>query len=144
MFNPAWSNTQAFLRAKAATPAPPTGSDPSQFAGNDWTDAQFAVDTALFDAGLPTRFTQPQYGALSAWSTVGNSNYNGLTVSVRQRLSSLTMDFNYTFSHSLDDVPDCNRKPKALTATTTETALLSSILFADAATTRAPTLIFVT
>jgi hypothetical protein len=28
---------------------------------------------------------------------------NGLTVSVRQRLSSLALDFNYTFSHSLDD-----------------------------------------
>lgn len=103
MFNPSWSNTQAFYALQSRTPAPPTGSDPSQFAGNDWTDAEFAVDTALFDNGFPTRFTQPQYGALSAWSTVGNSNYNGLTVSVRQRLSSLTMDFNYTFSHSLDD-----------------------------------------
>jgi hypothetical protein len=46
---------------------------------------------------------QPQYGALSAWSTIGNSSYNGLTVSLRQRLSSLTLDLNYTFSHSLDD-----------------------------------------
>jgi hypothetical protein len=46
---------------------------------------------------------QPQYGALSAWATVGNSNYNALTLSFRQRLSSLTLDFNYTYSHSLDD-----------------------------------------
>jgi hypothetical protein len=46
---------------------------------------------------------QPQYGSLAAWSTIGNSNYHALTVSVRQRLSSLTMDFNYTFSHSFDD-----------------------------------------
>ena len=73
------------------------------FAANDWTDADAQVDVALFDAGLPTRFMQPQYGALSAWSTIGNSNYNALTVSVRQRLRNLTMDFNYSFSHSLDD-----------------------------------------
>jgi len=29
--------------------------------------------------------------------------YNAMTVSLRQRLSSLTMDVNYTYSHSLDD-----------------------------------------
>jgi hypothetical protein len=46
---------------------------------------------------------QPQYGALSAWSTIGNSNYNAFTFSARQRLHGLTLDFNYTFSHSLDD-----------------------------------------
>jgi hypothetical protein len=46
---------------------------------------------------------QPQYGALAAWSTIGNSNYNAMTVSLRQRLRSLTLDFNYTYSHSLDD-----------------------------------------
>src|SRR5262252_4751054 len=49
------------------------------------------------------RFMQSQYGALSAWATVGNSNYNALTLSYRQRLSSLTMDLNYTWSHSVDD-----------------------------------------
>jgi hypothetical protein len=103
MFNPSWSNTQAFYALQSRNPAPPPGQDPHQFAGNDWTDAQFAVDFALFDAGLPTKFTQPQYGALSAWSTVANSNYHGLTVSLRQRLNSVVMDFNYTYSHSLDD-----------------------------------------
>ena len=46
---------------------------------------------------------QPQYGALSTWSTTGNSNYHALTASLRQRLSSLTFDLNYTWSHSLDD-----------------------------------------
>jgi hypothetical protein len=61
------------------------------------------MDNALAANGLPTRFMQPQYGALSTWATVGNANYNALTFSFRQRLSSLTMDFNYTWSHSLDD-----------------------------------------
>lgn len=73
------------------------------FAGNDWTDAQAQIDIGLFDAGLPTRFMQPQYGALSGWSTIANSNYNALTASVRQRLRTLTLDFNYTYGHSLDD-----------------------------------------
>lgn len=73
------------------------------FAGNDWTDAQAQIDIGLFDAGLPTRFMQPQYGALSAWSTIANSNYNALAVSLRQRLKTLTLDVNYTYGHSLDD-----------------------------------------
>ncbi len=98
-----WTPTQVFYgmqsRGGGSLPTNPF----AFFAGNDWTDAQFEVDTALFDAGLPTKFTQPQYGALSAWSTVANSNYDGLTVSLRQRLNSVTMDFNYTYSHSLDD-----------------------------------------
>jgi hypothetical protein len=98
-FDPTWSNTQAFYALQSRTPANPC----AFFAGNDWTDAEAAVDVALFDAGLPTRFMQPQYGALSAWSTIGNSNYHGLAVTLRQRLNSLTLDLNYTFSHSLDD-----------------------------------------
>lgn len=94
-----WTPTQVIYGMQSRTPSNPF----AFFAGNDWTDGQAVVDIALFDAGLPTRFMQPQYGALSAWSTVGNSNYNAFTASVRQRLSSLTLDLNYTFSHSLDD-----------------------------------------
>jgi hypothetical protein len=70
------------------------------FNGNDWTQTQADIDDAL-DSPV---FYQPQYGALSAVSTVGNSNYHGGTISVRQRLGEkLTLDFNYTLSHSLDD-----------------------------------------
>src|SRR5229473_1766287 len=98
-----WTPTQVFYglesRGGGGHPTNPF----AFFAGNDWTDAQAQVDIALFDAGLPTRFMQPQYGALAAWSTIGNSNYNALTVSVRQRLNNLTLDLNYTYSHSLDD-----------------------------------------
>ncbi len=102
-FNPAWSNTQLFYAMQSRTPSNPC----SFFSGNDWTDTQALIDQVA--AGLfgttpfPTRFMQPQYGALSAWSTIGNSNYHALTVSLRQRLSSLTMDVNYSYSHSLDD-----------------------------------------
>lgn len=98
-FNPAWSNTQAFYAMQSRTPS----NSCAQFAGNDWTDAQALADQVLAFEGKPTRFMQPQYGALSAWSTIGNSSYNGLTISLRQRLRSLTLDVNYTFSHSLDD-----------------------------------------
>ncbi len=98
-FDPSWSNTQAFYAFNSRTPTNPF----AFFGGNDWTDTQAIVDQALFFAGRPTLFMQPQYGALSAWSTVGNSNYNALALSLRTRLSSLTMDFNYTWSHSTDD-----------------------------------------
>lgn len=98
-----WTPTQVFYglqsRGGGGNPTNPF----AFFGGNDWTDAQAQVDIALFDAGLPTRFMQPQYGALAAWSTIGNSNYHAFTASVRQRLSSLTLDVNYSFSHSLDD-----------------------------------------
>jgi len=99
-FDPTWSNTQAFyaLQSRSVNPNPC-----AFFAGNDWTDAEFVVDEALFDQGFPTRFMQTQYGALSAWSTIGNSNYHALAVSLKQRLSNLTLDFNYTYAHSLDD-----------------------------------------
>jgi len=99
-FDPTWSNTQVFYAMQSRTPSNPC----AFFAGNDWTDTQALVDQVLFftDAG-PTRFMQQQYGALSAWSTIGNSFYNAMTVTVRQRMKSLTMDFNYTYSHSLDD-----------------------------------------
>jgi hypothetical protein len=98
-FDPNWTNAQAFLGYQT----PNVGF----FSGNDWTDVQAEIDLALAaNAGgnpAATRFMQPQFGALSAWSTIGNSNYNALTVSLRQRIRDLTMDFNYTWGHSLDD-----------------------------------------
>lgn len=98
-FDPTWTNTQAFYAFNSRTPSNPF----AFFGGNDWTDTQALVDIALFDAGLRTLFMQPQYGALSAWSTVGNSNYHALAISYRQRLSGVILDFNYTYAHSLDD-----------------------------------------
>ncbi len=98
-----WSNAQAFLGYQT--------NNVGFFTANDWTDVQAEVDLALagtdpangLGGPFPIRFMQPQFGALSTWSSIGNSNYNALTVSYRQRLSSLTMDFNYTWAHSLDD-----------------------------------------
>ena len=67
---------------------------------NDWTDTQDALDTAIGK----DLFFNPQYGALSTFSSVGRSWYHAGTLTVRERFGTkLSMDFNYTFSHSLDD-----------------------------------------
>lgn len=71
------------------------------FNGNDWTTTQDDLD-ALSGHRY---FYQPQYGALAVYSTIGSSDYHGATLSIRQRFrNSLTLDFNYTFSKSMDDV----------------------------------------
>ena len=74
--------------------------------GNDWTDTQDALDQAI-NGGISSArnlFFQPQYGALSTFSSIARSNYHAGTISIRERLgTTLTMDFNYTLSHSLDD-----------------------------------------
>lgn len=67
--------------------------------GNDWSTVQDILDA---DSGIPY-FYQPQYGALSAYGTVGNSIYHGATLTVRQRFKEkLLFDFNYTLSKSID------------------------------------------
>jgi hypothetical protein len=107
-FNPNWTNTQFFYAMQSRGNGSTVPSNPCFFfPGNDWTDTEALVDQVangnFGTTPFPTRFEQPQYGALSAWSTIGNSNYHAMTVSLRQRLSSLTLDVNYSFSHSLDD-----------------------------------------
>jgi hypothetical protein len=65
----------------------------------DWTYTMSYIS----DFGLPNYFFQGQYDALSAFGTIGKSDYHGATLSFRQRFTGLTWDFNYTFSKSLDD-----------------------------------------
>jgi len=70
------------------------------FYGNDWTDTQDAIEQGLGR----NIFFHPQYGALSAFSSIAHSNYQAGTLTIRERFGrSLTMDFNYTLSHSMDD-----------------------------------------
>jgi Carboxypeptidase regulatory-like domain/TonB dependent receptor len=95
VINPAFNQTQA-VYANAA----------SDLYGNDWTDIQDVIDNALNDGSSTKKnvFFQPQYGALSTFGSYANSNYNAGTLTIRERLGTkLTMDFNYTLSHSLDD-----------------------------------------
>jgi len=70
-----------------------------------WDDSPTCT-TCPFGGG-PARFNnmfyQPQFAALSAFSTIARSNYNSLQFSLRQRLrDDITFDFNYTYGHSLD------------------------------------------
>lgn len=102
-FNPSWSNTQLFYAMQSRGGGALPGNPCAFFSGNDWTDTQALVDSDLYFDGYPTRFMQPQYGALSAWSSIARSNYNALAVSLRERLSTITLDFNYTYAHSLDN-----------------------------------------
>lgn len=92
--NPAYNQTQAIYDVAL------------NFYDNDWTDTQDVIDSALNGGGSTANnvFFQPQYGALSAFSSIARSNYNAGTLTIRERLgTALTMDFNYTLSHSLDD-----------------------------------------
>jgi hypothetical protein len=66
--------------------------------GTDWTYLQDVLDQVTRPL-----FYQRQYGALSAYGTIGSSNYQGAAFTVRQRLKGLTWDLNYTFSKSFDD-----------------------------------------
>ena len=95
LIDPSFNQTQAVY----------ANTDPGLY-GNDWTDIQDVIDQAV-NGGISTQnnlFFQPQYGALSSFSSIANSNYHAATISLRERLgTSLTMDFNYTLSHSLDD-----------------------------------------
>ena len=51
----------------------------------------------------PWMVFNPQFSALSAWSSIGIGDYHGLQVSLRKRLSfGLQFDLNYTFSKSID------------------------------------------
>ncbi|MER3429133.1 MAG: hypothetical protein C4334_13780 [Pyrinomonas sp.] len=106
------ANLNALLRdyytAVYGDPIIPPGLSPTQsvyasvllFNGNDWTTLQDDMERAT---GL-SLFYQSQYGALSAFGSIAYSNYHAGTVSVRQRLGqTLTLDFNYTLSHSLDN-----------------------------------------
>lgn len=70
----------------------------------NWTNVQLRL--SRLSSRFPGQhiYFQPQYGFYSAWSAVGNSDYQGLSFTVRQRLGTrLIMDFNYTFSRSEDD-----------------------------------------
>ena len=72
--------------------------------GIDWTFMQQDLDRF---SGR-TLFMHPQYGALAAYGTIGNSDYHGATFTIRQRLPGVTWDLNYTWSKSLDDASGLN------------------------------------
>ncbi len=67
--------------------------------------AQVPTTSAALSApwALHSQFYQPQFSSLYGWQTRGNSNYNGLQVSLRHAMSAgLQFDMNYTYSKSID------------------------------------------
>lgn len=63
--------------------------------------------------GLPFQFYNPQFTALYAWSSIGKSAYNAGQLILRSRPThGLQMDFNYTYSQSLDVCSDAERVPQ--------------------------------
>jgi len=53
--------------------------------------------------GTPFFYYQPQFSSLYGWQTRGNSNYNGLQISLRHAMATgLQFDFNYVYSKSID------------------------------------------
>ena len=50
----------------------------------------------------PWMMFNPQFSALAAWSSIGKGDYHALQWNVRKQIGALTLDFNYTFSKSID------------------------------------------
>ena len=61
-------------------------------------------DVSQVACGLygPWMMFNPQFSALAAWSSIGKGSYHALQWNVRKQLGGLTLDFNYTFSKSID------------------------------------------
>jgi hypothetical protein len=56
-------------------------------------------------AGLPAAPANPAFANVVQYLSAGDSSYNGLTTSLQKRISAgLSFNFNYTWSHALDDV----------------------------------------
>jgi len=76
-------------------------------AGNE-TLALEILDAFCFPAcagssGTPFQYYQPQFSSLYGWQTRGNSNYNGLQLSLRHAMSAgFLFDLNYVYSKSID------------------------------------------
>ncbi|HWD00294.1 MAG TPA: hypothetical protein VG456_26230, partial [Candidatus Sulfopaludibacter sp.] len=72
----------------------------------DYTSALVQIDQACSPSCSiygPYAMFNAQYSALSTSSSIGKGAYHGMQWTIRKRLSSsLTMDFNYTFSKSED------------------------------------------
>jgi hypothetical protein len=72
--------------------------------GRNTTDYTTVQD--IFDFSGPTSaplFYQPQYGALTAFSTLGTSDYHSAQFALRRQMAGgFAFDLNYTWGHSLD------------------------------------------
>jgi hypothetical protein len=83
------------------------------------TTALFLLDIPTSDSGLdfnpvggPYSFYSAQYSSLYAWRTLSNANYNALQFTFKRQMSNgLLLNFNYTYSKSIDLASDAERLP---------------------------------
>jgi hypothetical protein len=54
--------------------------------------------------GLPTTAPNPNFGAVEEISSSASGNFNGVVLSEQHRSKSLTLTFNYQWSHALDTI----------------------------------------
>lgn len=54
--------------------------------------------------GAPTTATLPAFAEVSEIKSAANSNYNGLVTSIKYQSKIATAQFNYTYSHALDEI----------------------------------------
>lgn len=81
--------------------------DPYPFRGDVADSLQLLNEFLLFDgAGInPGVGLSPQFGTTLYITNKGYSNYNGLLTTLHHKMShGLQFDFNYTWSHSLDNI----------------------------------------
>jgi hypothetical protein len=62
-------------------------------------------------AEVPTSAANPNFGAVTEVSSSSVSNFNGLVLSVQHRSKSLVLNFNYQWSHALDDISNGGFEP---------------------------------
>jgi hypothetical protein len=79
----------------------------SCFVANETTALEimdaFCYPACAGASGTPFQYYQDQFSSLYGWQTRGNSNYNGLQISLRHAMASgLLFDFNYVYSRSID------------------------------------------
>ena len=60
--------------------------------------------TPINFAGLPATIPNGSFGAATEVSNGASSNYNGLIVGVSRHTKLLTLNFNYSWSHALDEI----------------------------------------
>jgi Carboxypeptidase regulatory-like domain len=78
----------------------------SCFVGNETTGLFFLdlPDNCLPSCSRlgPYAYFDPQWSSLYAWRSIGNAAYNGLQLMLRHKGHGLDVDFNYTYSKSID------------------------------------------
>ena len=70
-----------------------------------------AIGTGTSFTGLPATPPDPRFGTVTEIQSAGVSNYNGVTLSMTRRFSSLQVQANYTYSHALDEISNAGFLP---------------------------------